>query len=260
MSSLIFNNSITTSIIDVDDAIDISTVKKDIAEYNKKMTKWITEVKLWQMHDRIVKKNIFNKLNEIFMKWILNVTDFKMMWNVLNQRYADQSFTKEYILYFQILFIILSICNDDLQKYLIKYKFINKNLTIMKMNLIERFLTSIMMFNLKRKFKNYVFRIIIELVLSSFEKINNDLFELNWISIRDIQIMTFRVNVNKINNNSNQENDNKSVEIEKNKFKSKIKNDWNLKIKCIECNKCDFNKNNCHNCNSNKKKKYKKKV
>ena len=49
----------------------------------------------------------------------------------------------------------------------------------MKMNLIERFLTSIMMFNLKRKFKNYVFRIIIELVLSSFEKINNDLFELN---------------------------------------------------------------------------------
>ena len=41
------------------------------------------------MHDRIVKENIFNKLNEIFMKRILNAIDFKMMWNALNQRYAD---------------------------------------------------------------------------------------------------------------------------------------------------------------------------
>ena len=95
----------------------------------------------------------------------------------------------------------------------------------MKMNLIERFLTLIMMFNLKRKFKHYVSRIVIELVLFSFEKINNDLFELNRMSIRNNQIMIFRVNVNKINNNSNQKNDNKSVEIEKYKLKSKIKND-----------------------------------
>ena len=49
----------------------------------------------------------------------------------------------------------------------------------MKMNLIERFLTSIMMFNLKKKFKNYVSRIVIEFVLFSFLKINNDLSELN---------------------------------------------------------------------------------
>ena len=105
------------------------------------------------MHDRIVKKNIFNKLNKIFMKRILNVIDFKMMWNVLNQCYADQNFIKKHILYFQILSIILSICNDDLQKYLIKYEFINKNLTIMKMNLIERFLTSTIIFNLKKNLK-----------------------------------------------------------------------------------------------------------
>ena len=95
----------------------------------------------------------------------------------------------------------------------------------MKMNLIERFLTSIIMFNLKKKFKNYISRIIIEFVLFSFEKINNDLFELNRISIRNNQIIIFRVNVNKINNNNNQKNDNKFVEIEENKLKSKIKND-----------------------------------
>ena len=74
---------------------------------------------------------------------------------------------------------------------------------IMKMNLIESFFTSIMMFNLERKFKNYVSRIIIEFVLFSFEKINNDLSELNRMSIRDNQIMNFRVNINKVNNNNN---------------------------------------------------------
>ena len=67
------------------------------------------------MHDRIIKENIFNKLNKIFMKRILNVIDFKMMWNVLNQRYVDQNFIKKHILYFQILSITLNICNDDLQ-------------------------------------------------------------------------------------------------------------------------------------------------
>ena len=95
----------------------------------------------------------------------------------------------------------------------------------MKMNLIERFLTSTMMFNYKKKSKNYVSRIVIEFVLISFEKINNDLSELNSISIRDNQIMILRVNVNKANNNNNQENDNKLVEIEENKFKSKVRND-----------------------------------
>ena len=97
----------------------------------------------------------------------------------------------------------------------------------MKMNLIERFLIFVMMFNLKNMFKNYISRIIIECVLFSFEKINNDLFELNRISIRNNQIIIYRVNVNKINNNNNnnQENNNKFIDVEKNKFKSKIKND-----------------------------------
>ena len=39
MSLLIFNDSITISIIDADDAIDINIVKKNIVEYNKDMTK-----------------------------------------------------------------------------------------------------------------------------------------------------------------------------------------------------------------------------
>ena len=46
MSFLIFNDSITTSIIDTNDAIDINIVKKNIAEYNKNITKWITKIKL----------------------------------------------------------------------------------------------------------------------------------------------------------------------------------------------------------------------
>ena len=70
------------------------------------------------MHDRIIKENIFNKLNKIVIKSILNVIDFKMMWNILNQRYVDQKFIKKHVLYFQILFITLNIYNYDLQKYI----------------------------------------------------------------------------------------------------------------------------------------------
>ena len=46
MFSLIFSDSISITIIDADDTIDVNIVKKNIVEYNKNMTKWIIKIKL----------------------------------------------------------------------------------------------------------------------------------------------------------------------------------------------------------------------
>ena len=78
---------------------NIITVKKSMSKYNKDMIDWAAEIRLWHMHDRMIKNNIFNKLKNIFMKRVLNIIDIKSMWDVLKQRFTDQSYIKKHNLY-----------------------------------------------------------------------------------------------------------------------------------------------------------------
>ena len=104
----------------------------------------------------------------------------------------------------------------------------------MKIEFIERFLTSAMMFNFENKFKNYINRIIIDFILSSFEKINNDLSKIDRMNIHDTQTFAFRA---KIVNDDNQENDKKNDSKSKSKSKNIFKNEFNLEVKCEDCDK-----------------------
>ena len=156
----------------------------------------------------------------------------------MKQRFADQNYIKKHNLYTQILSTTLSICNDDLQKYLIKYESINRNLIAMRIEFIERFLTSTMMFNLESKFKNYINRIITNLILSSFEKVNNDLFEIDRMNTHDIQVFALRAKtVNNQDDDQEDDNQRKDKDDDKKKNKKNFKNEFNLSVKCDDCNK-----------------------
>ena len=109
----------------------------------------------------------------------------------------------------------------------------------MKIELTERFLTSAMMFNLEEKFKNYINRIITNFIFSFFEKVSNDLSEIDRMNIHDIQAFALRAKI--VNNQSDdQENDNQKKnksDDKKSKNKKNFKNEFNFSVTCDDCNK-----------------------
>ena len=136
-------------------------IKKKKFVFQIENIEWKIKMKINKTHFKIVKNHIYNKCDEIFQKLMKNMMNAYDVWIILRTQYFDQNFIFKHIIFQKLCNIILKNCDNDLNKLIVTFQKLQKNLKNMKQSINDFIVCSNLFFNLNDRFSKYVFRIVI---------------------------------------------------------------------------------------------------